>query len=107
MAVTWDVSQIDRSNTNAVHTVHWRASKTETVDSVDHSGSGYGTCSFTPDPTAEGYISWDALTKVNVQAWVQEKLGADAVAAIEASIASQIAESKAPTVLFGYPENWE
>lgn len=106
MAVTWTINQLDRSNADGVLAVHWRASEVSTVGDVDHTGQSYGTCSFTPDPAAEGYIPWSTLSKENVVAWVKEQLGEQAVAAIEASIAAQITESKEPTVLFGFPEGW-
>ena len=97
MAVTWTIAQLERNTDgNGVVVAHWRASD---VDG-EHSGSSYGTCGFTPDATAEGYVAYDSLTEADVIAWVKADLDADA---IEESIAAQIEASKAPAVAVGTP----
>ena len=104
MAVTWTISTLERNTDDGVVVAHWRASDSEVVgagdDAVTHSGSSYGTCSFTPDSTAEGYVPYADLTEEAVVGWVKEDVDADA---IEESIASQIAESKAPAISVGTP----
>ena len=104
MAVTWTISTLERNTDDGVVVAHWRASDSEVVgagdDAVTHSGSSYGTCGFTPDADAEGYVPYDSLTEEAVVGWVKEDV--DAVA-IEESIASQIAESKAPAISVGTP----
>jgi len=97
MAVTWTISTLERnSSDDGVVVAHYRASD---VDG-DHSGSSYGTCGFTPDSTAEGYTAYADITEAQAIGWVKDDVDADA---IEASIASQIAESKAPAVSTGVP----
>jgi hypothetical protein len=96
MAVTWTISTLERNTDDGVVVAHWRASD---VDG-EHSGSSYGTASFTPDADAEGYTAYDSLTEAQVIGWVKEGVDADA---IEESIASQIAESKAPAISVGTP----
>ena len=97
MAVTWTISTLERNTSDdGVVVAHWRASD---VDG-DHSGSSYGTCGFTPDSTADGYTAYADITEAQAIGWVKDDV--DAVA-IEASIASQIAESKAPAVSTGVP----
>ena len=97
MAITWTISTLERtSSDDGVVVAHWRASD---VDG-DHSGSSYGTCGFTPDSTAEGYTAYADITEAQAIGWVKDDVDADA---IEASIASQIAESKAPAVSTGVP----
>ena len=104
MAVTWTISTLERNTDDGVVVAHWRASDSEVVgsgdDAVTHSGSSYGTCGFTPDSTADGYVAYDNLTEETVIGWVKADVDADA---IEASIASQIAESKAPSISVGVP----
>jgi len=122
MAVTWTISTLERNTDDGVVVAHWRASDSEVIGSDDdavthsgnscgtssftvdvdgdHSGTSYGTCGFTPDSTAEGYVAYADLTEEVVIGWVKEDVDADA---IEASIASQIAESKAPTLIVGVP----
>ena len=97
MAVTWTIAQLERNTDgNGVVVAHWRASD---VDG-EHSGSSYGTCGFTPDATAEGYVAYDSLTEADVIAWVKADLDADA---IEESIAAQITASKEPVTAAGVP----
>ena len=97
MAVTWTIAQLERNTDgNGVVVAHWRASD---VDG-EHSGSSYGTCGFTPDSTADGYVAYDALTEADVIAWVKADLDADA---IEESIAAQITASKEPVTAAGVP----
>ena len=70
---------------------------------VTHTGSSYGTCGFTPDSTAAGYIAYADITEADAIGWVKDSMGAEAVTALEASIATQITESKAPATAAGTP----
>ena len=100
MAVTWTIAQLERNTDgNGVVVAHWRASD---VDG-EHSGSSYGTCGFTPDAEAEGYTAYADITEAQAIGWVKDDMGEDAVTALEASIAAQIEESKAPAVAVGVP----
>ena len=96
MAVTWTISTLERNTDDGVVVAHWRASDAD----GEHSGSSYGTCGFTPDPDADGYVAYDSLTEETVIGWVKADVDADA---IEASIAAQIADSKAPAISTGVP----
>jgi len=101
MAVTWTISTLERNTSDdGVVVAHWRASDSEVVGDDTHSGSSYGTCGFTPDSTADGYTAYADITEAQAIGWVQADVDADA---IEASIAAQIAESKAPAVATGTP----
>ena len=100
MAVTWEISTLERnSSDDGVIIAHWRASD---VDG-DHSGSSYGTCSFTPNSSAEGFIPYADITEEQAIGWVKDSMGEEAVTAVEDSIAAQIADSKAPSVAVGTP----
>ena len=100
MAVTWTISTLERNTDDGVVVAHWRASDSETVGEVEHVGSSYGTCGFTPDSTADGYTAYADITEAQAIEWVKADVDADA---IEASIASQIADSKAPAITVGVP----
>ena len=105
MAVTWTISTLERNTSDdGVVVAHWRASDSEVVgtgdEAVTHSGSSYGTCSFTPDSSADGYTAYADITEDQAIGWVQDDVDTDA---IEASIAAQIADSKAPVVATGTP----
>ena len=96
MAVTWTISTLERNTDDGVVVAHWRASDAD----GEHSGSSYGTCGFTPDADADGYTAYADITETQVIEWVKADVDADA---IEASIASQIADSKAPAITVGVP----
>ena len=96
MAVTWTISTLERNTDDGVVVAHWRASDAD----GEHSGSSYGTCGFTPDADADGYTAYADITETQVIGWVKADVDADAV---EASIAAQIADSKAPAISTGVP----
>jgi hypothetical protein len=108
MAVTWTISTLERNTSDdGVVVAHWRASDSEVVgtgdDAVTHSGSSYGTCSFTPDSSADGYTAYADITEAQAIGWCKDSMGAETVTAVEDSIAAQIADSKAPSVVAGIP----
>jgi cytochrome c1 len=96
MAVTWTISTLERNTDDGVVVAHWRASDAD----GEHSGSSYGTCGFTPDADADGYTAYADITETQAIEWVKADVDADAV---EASIAAQIADSKAPAISTGVP----
>ena len=104
MAVTWTIATLERnSSDDGVVVAHWRASDSETVGEVEHSGSSYGTCGFTPDSTASGYTAYADITEAQAVECVKASMGDEAVEALESSIAAQIEESKAPATTAGVP----
>jgi hypothetical protein len=97
IAYTWTIAQLERNTADGGVTVaHWR------VDAVDgdHTASAYGTTSHEPDPSAADFIAFDALTEADVLAWVHAAIEKDA---IEASLAAQIEDQKAPATIAGLP----
>jgi hypothetical protein len=94
---TWTISTLERElSDGGVVVAHWRA----TAVDGDFSASSYGTCGFTPDPSASGFIAYDSLTEEDVIGWVQAEVDKDA---IEASLAAQIEADKNPTKGSGVP----
>ena len=99
---TWSISNLERTNDadQGVVVAHYR------VDGVDgeHTMGAYGTQSFTPDPSADGYVAFADLTEATVVGWVQNALGgAEKVGEIEAAIQAKIDEVKNPTVVAEVP----
>jgi hypothetical protein len=95
--IVWSIANLERNaDDNGVVTAHWRVS---TVDG-DFRASLYGTCGFTPDPTAPDFVPFEDLTEAMVIEWVKGSLD---FKAIETSLASQIEEQKAPKVIAGVP----
>jgi hypothetical protein len=96
---TWAVQQMDcypqhEGESNVVFNVHWRC---EGVDG-DHCGSAYGSQGLMLDPEAP-FVPFADLTEAQVIGWVQDAMGEEAVAAIEANIAGQIENAKNPPVV--------
>ena len=110
MAATWKIVELERNNKapnkDGIIVAHWRCEDSETTGSgeseVIHHGSSYGTCSWTPDSSKEGYIKYADVTETDVIGWIHASEGINKDE-IEASVASQIAESKSPKVRTGVP----
>jgi len=81
-----------------VVTVHYTASQTD----GDFYASTYSTVGFTEQP-GESYIPYDQLTEAQVVEWVKASLGEEGVAAVDAALAANIAEQKAPKKATGTP----
>jgi len=102
---TWTIENLERNVADGGVTVaHWRVTETETVgegdDAVTYSASSYGTVSFTPDASADGFIAFDALTEADVLGWVYEEVDQ---AETEAALAADIAGQKTPVTSDGVP----
>jgi len=103
--MNWTIAQLERNTADGGVTVaHWRVSAEETVgtddDAVTYSASAYGTCGFTPDATAEGFVAFDALTEADVLAWVWDSVDKDAT---ESSLTQKIEADKNPVTTTGLP----
>jgi hypothetical protein len=95
----WTITQMDRLTADGfVVTVHWTASQTD----GDYSASTYSTVGFTEQPGGT-YIPYADLTEAQVIGWVQDSLGTEGVAAVDSSLAANIADQKAPKVATGTP----
>ena len=101
MDITWTISQLERTLPDSVvYTAHWRVNGTD----QGVSGSVYGTLSFpAKDPSDPTFIQYSDLTEEIVVGWVKEAMGAEQVAAHEASVAAQIDAQLNPTSASGLP----
>ena len=105
---TWVISTLERDLigdlAGGVIVAHWRCNAEQTEgtgdDAVTYNATSYGTCGFTPDPTASDYIAYADLTEADVIGWVQADVDQDA---IEASLQANIDEQKTPTTSTGLP----
>ena len=98
---TWTISTLERNTADGgVIVAHWRVTEEETVGENTYSASSYGTCGFTPDPSASDYIAYADLTEADVLGWVWAEVDQDA---IEASLTANINEQKNPTTADGVP----
>jgi hypothetical protein len=98
---TWTIAQLERNTADGGVTVaHWRVSAEETVGENTYSASAYGTCGFTPDATADGFVAYDSLTEADVLAWVWDSVDKDAT---ESSLTQKIEADKNPVTTTGTP----
>ena len=95
---TWTIAQLEYNNDadKGVVIAHWRVTE---VDG-EYTASSYGTQSFTPDASADGYVAFDDLTEDMVIGWVKGVIDA---AEVEAALTAQIEANKAPATLAGMP----
>lgn len=94
------VVTVERTNpAGGVITVHWRTVET----SGEFSASQYGTESFTPNPDAPGYIPYEQLTEADVVGWLNERWGAEGLAAKQAALDADLANQANPPVVSGLP----
>lgn len=96
---TWAVVQMDAypevdGETDVVFNVHWTLNGTDGT----YQGSAYGTQAVSLDSSAP-FTPYADLTQEQVLGWVQDAMGPEQVAAIEASVAQQIADQANPPVV--------
>ena len=99
---TWTIATLERNTDSdqGVIVAHWRVTETETVGEDTYSASSYGTCGFTPDPSAEGYIAYDDLTEADVIGWVESSIDVDEVTT---SLQAKLDSVKTPVTATGMP----
>jgi hypothetical protein len=94
--MNFSISTLESNTDGGVIVAHWQVNKA----SGENVATSYGTVSFTPDASAEGYVTYDSLTEDAVVAWVQESLDTEA---LEASLDADLAEQASPSVTVGTP----
>ena len=93
----WTIANLERNTTDGgVLIAHWRV----TMEDGEYSASNYGTCGFTPDPTAPDFVAFDDLTEADVLEWVYASVDKEA---IEAGLLANIEDQKAPKSVSGLP----
>lgn len=95
----WTIQQMDcvpeiQGDIDFVVVAHWTVQATDGT----YSSSAYGTQGFTYDGS-KNFTPFNELTQEQVVGWVQEGMGAEAVAALEASLDQQIADQINPPIV--------
>lgn len=99
MTTNWNIQQLERNVADGgVFTAHWMVSAVS--DDELHSTGSYGSCSFTPDPADENFISFDDLTEADVLSWVWLQIDKDE---IETNLSTQLELLANPITLHGLP----
>lgn len=94
--MNFSISTLESNTDGGVIVAHWQVNKA----SGENVATSYGSVSFTPDSSAEGYVAYDSLTEATVIGWVQEALDTEA---LEASLDADLAEQASPSVTVGTP----
>lgn len=93
----WTIANLERqTETGGVVLAHWRCN----AEDGEYTASAYGTAGFTPDPTAPDFIPYADLTEADVLGWVWGSMDKDEM---EANLAQQIEDQKAPKTETGVP----
>ena len=90
-----NIVNLERTQDGGVVVAHWTALK---VDG-ELEAKTYGTKSFTPDSSAEGFTAYEDLTEETVVGWFTE----EEVAQIEQVLDADLSAQKAPQVISGLP----
>ena len=101
MATTynWTISAMDcvpqeDGHTDVVVVAHWNVSATDGT----YNANVYNTQSFTYD-SSKTFIPYSSLTQEEVIGWVQDAMGPDGVASLQANLDSQIANQINPPIV--------
>lgn len=95
--VTWHIANLERETADGfVYTAHY------TIDANDgtYNAGAYGSIGF---ERPENLIPYSSLKEADVIGWVQDALGDEKVAEIEAALESQLAEQRSPSKAAGVP----
>jgi len=98
--ITWHIANLERETADGyVYTAHY------TIDATDgtYNSGAYGSIGFERPESA--LIPYGSLTEQQVIGWVQEKLGDEKCAEIEAELLDQLDEQRAPSKAAGVPWN--
>jgi hypothetical protein len=93
----WTIANLEHNVADGgVIVAHWRVS----AEDGEYTASAYGTAGFTPDSDAAGFVPYADLTEADVLAWVWGSVDKDEM---EANLAQQIEDQKAPATQSGLP----
>ena len=100
---SWDCKTVDTypssgEFSDVVYNVHWRLTGTD--ETGEHSATVIGTQTVSvEDMDASAFVDFEDLVHEDVIGWVETAMGAERVAALHASLDSQIAEKITPTTV--------
>ena len=90
-----NIVNLERTQDGGVVVAHWTATKQD----GELTASTYGTKSFTPDPSAEGFTAFENLTEATVVGWFTD----EEVEQIESVLVADLAAQAQPQVISGLP----
>jgi hypothetical protein len=102
--ITWQVEQMscypeEAGQTDVVFSVAWRVNGVDDTSGTPLYATVYGTESVSPYTAGAPFTPYANLTQAQVVGWVQDSMGAEQVASINASIEQQIENQVNPPVV--------
>jgi hypothetical protein len=96
---SWVISQLEcypehEGKPDVVFTIHWRRQATDGT----HTADVYGSQGVTLDPAAP-FTPFADLTKEQVEGWLEDAMGAERVAELDANLDKQISDQIDPPVV--------
>lgn len=88
--------------TNVINNLQWSLVASETVGENVYKASTRGAQKLAP-PNADTYISYSQVTEAQCIAWLEESMGEQSIAVLEASLATRIELQKNPVNGAGTP----
>lgn len=95
--ITWHIANLERETADGfVYTAHY------TIDANDgtYNAGAYGSIGF---ERPDNLIPYSSLKEADVIGWVQDALGDEKVAEIEAALENQLSEQRSPSKASGVP----
>ena len=113
MAATWSISQMEdyivgpegpfEGESRVVFTVHWQCTDESTVDDKTYNARVYSSQGLQPFSDGEPFTEWVNVTEEQALGWPHDKMGAEEVTSVEASVEAQLAAKVNPTTESGMP----
>ena len=102
--ITWSIEQMscypqELGETDVVFSAAWRVNGVDDTSGTPLYATVYGSQGIAPYTKGAAFIPYANLTQAEVIGWVQDAMGAEQVAAINANIEQQIESQVNPTVV--------
>jgi hypothetical protein len=101
IAYTWTISSLDVAPSDdgmidVIKVAHWRYRATDSTDGI--SSEVYGAQGFaTPDPAS--YTPFDSVTEAQVVGWIEDSIGEEGMASMDASLVVSIENIRNPPIV--------
>jgi hypothetical protein len=102
--ITWSIEQLscypqELGETDVVFSAAWRVNGVDDTSGTPLYATVYGSQGVAPYTEGQPFTPYADLTQAQVIGWVQDAMGAEQVAAINANIEQQIESQVNPTVV--------
>lgn len=113
MSATWIISQLNNfivgpagpyeGESRVVFTVHWQCIDEQTVGEQTYYARAYSSQGLQPFDDSEAFTMWEDVTEAQALGWLHDKMGAEEVERIEASVEAQLEAQINPKTETGLP----